>query len=36
MRTPRGRMLSEKGYKYLGLTPKQGAQIDWLGEEETG
>ena len=31
-RTPRGRMLSSAGYKYLGLTPQQGAdQFDWGG-----
>jgi Holliday junction DNA helicase RuvB len=30
-RTPRGRMLSSAGYKYLGLKPRQGAdQLDWI------
>lgn len=32
-RTPRGRMLSEKGYRYLGLTPKVREQMDFLGDE---
>lgn len=35
-RTPRGRMITEKGYKYLGLAapqkPQGNAQIDLLGE----
>ena len=26
IRTPRGRMISDNGYKYLGLTPPQGAK----------
>ncbi len=29
-RTPRGRMLSEKGFRYLGLTPRQDLQFDLL------
>lgn len=29
-RTPRGRMISEKGYKYLGLTPSKALQADML------
>jgi Holliday junction DNA helicase RuvB len=32
-RTPRGRMLSEKGYRYLGLTPKVREQMDFLSDE---
>lgn len=32
-RTPRGRMLSEKGFKYLGLKPSKPMQIDLLGED---
>lgn len=31
-RTPRGRMLSEKGFKYLGLKPAKPLQIDMLEE----
>jgi Holliday junction DNA helicase RuvB len=31
-RTPRGRMLSEKGFRYLGLKPAKPAQIDLLDE----
>ncbi len=31
-RTPRGRMISAKGYTYLGLAPKGGIQADLLGE----
>lgn len=29
-RTPRGRMLSERGYKYLGLAPRSDLQFDLL------
>jgi holliday junction DNA helicase RuvB len=29
-RTPRGRILSEKGFSYLGLTPKKPNQMDFL------
>lgn len=29
-RTPRGRMLSEKGFKYIGLTPSKKNQMDLL------
>lgn len=29
-RTPRGRMVSDKGFKYLGLAPKQQKQPDLL------
>lgn len=29
-RTPRGRMLSEKGFKYLGLAPRKDLQFDLL------
>ena len=29
-RTPRGRMISEKGYKYLGLKPSAALQDDLL------
>lgn len=29
-RTPRGRMLSEKGFRYLGLSPRQDLQFDLL------
>ncbi len=32
-RTPRGRVLSEKGYKYLGLKPRAGLQNSLLTEE---
>ncbi|MBU0858649.1 MAG: Holliday junction branch migration DNA helicase RuvB, partial [Alphaproteobacteria bacterium] len=36
-RTPRGRMIAEKGYKYLGLTPRKGEikgdLLDLLDEE---
>jgi Holliday junction DNA helicase RuvB len=34
-RTPRGRVISEKGYKYLGLKPKVNvsAQFDMIEEE---
>lgn len=32
-RTPRGRMLSSKGFKYLGLKPKVNSQIDLLADE---
>lgn len=33
-RTPRGRMLSAAGYKYLGLPPKPGSeQMDWLNDD---
>ena len=32
-RTPRGRMVSEKGFKYLGLKPSKTMQIDFLTEE---
>lgn len=32
-RTPRGRMVSEKGFKYLGLKPSKTMQIDLLNEE---
>ena len=33
-RTPRGRMLSEKGFKYLGLNaPQQGPQMDMLDDD---
>ena len=31
-RTPRGRMLADKGYSYLGMTPKTPAQVDLLDE----
>lgn len=31
-RTPRGRMVSDKGFKYLGLTPKNKVQPDLLDE----
>lgn len=31
-RTPRGRVLSAKGFEYLGLSPRAGMQTDWLGE----
>jgi Holliday junction DNA helicase RuvB len=38
-RTPRGRMVSESGYRHLGLAPPrraEGRQMDWLdGEEPT-
>ncbi len=32
-RTPRGRMLSAAGYRYLGLKPRDGAQGGLLGDE---
>jgi holliday junction DNA helicase RuvB len=32
-RTPRGRMLSEKGFRYLGLAPKARDQMDLLSDE---
>jgi holliday junction DNA helicase RuvB len=32
-RTPRGRMLSEKGFRYLGLPPKLRDQMDFLSDE---
>jgi Holliday junction DNA helicase RuvB len=32
-RTPRGRMIAEKGYKYLGLAPRKGDLLDMLDEE---
>ena len=35
-RTPRGRMLSDKGFKYLGLKPMKPTQIDLLGDESEG
>ena len=31
-RTPRGRMISEKGFKYLGIKPTKPVQIDLLDE----
>ncbi len=35
-RTPRGRMLSSAGYRYLGLTPKADAdQLDWTSDDES-
>ncbi len=33
-RTPRGRMLSEKGYKYLGLAPRNDLQFDLLEKSD--
>lgn len=33
-RTPRGRVLSVKGFEYLGLKPKNTPQIDLLSEDE--
>ena len=32
-RTPRGRMISEKGFKYLGLKPSKMIQMDMLGDD---
>ncbi len=32
-RTPRGRVISEKGFKYLGLEPRKTDQFDLLGTE---
>jgi len=36
-RTPRGRMLSDLGYRYLGLTPlrPQSTQLDLLASNES-
>ncbi|MEC7029454.1 MAG: Holliday junction DNA helicase RuvB C-terminal domain-containing protein, partial [Pseudomonadota bacterium] len=31
-RTPRGRVLSEKGFRYLGLQPSKSAQLNMLDE----
>lgn len=31
MRTPRGRVLGEPGWRHLGMTPPQGSQADLLG-----
>ncbi|MCE7886141.1 MAG: Holliday junction branch migration DNA helicase RuvB [Alphaproteobacteria bacterium PRO2] len=33
-RTPRGRVLSRKGFEYLGLKPKNNPQIDLLSEDK--
>jgi Holliday junction DNA helicase RuvB len=33
-RTPRGRVLSRKGFEYLGLKPKNNPQLDILSEDE--
>jgi Holliday junction DNA helicase RuvB len=33
-RTPRGRVLSRKGFEYLGLKPKNNPQLDLLSEDE--
>ena len=33
MRTPRGRMLADAGYRYLGLTAPPARQMDWLAVE---
>ncbi len=35
-RTPRGRMLSTKGFKYLGLRPPQNIQMNLLDEGSSG
>ncbi|MFZ0695317.1 MAG: Holliday junction branch migration DNA helicase RuvB [Alphaproteobacteria bacterium] len=37
LRTPRGRMVAESGYRHLGLTPRpqsQAPQLDFLNEEQ--
>ena len=34
-RTPRGRMITEAGYRHLGLTAPQGRQTDWLTPSES-
>jgi Holliday junction DNA helicase RuvB len=33
-RTPRGRMLTEAGYKHIGLNTPSGRQGDWFGMEQ--
>jgi len=33
-RTPRGRMLTDAGYRYLGLNAPAGRQADFLGATE--
>jgi Holliday junction DNA helicase RuvB len=39
LRTPRGRMLGDKGWRHIGLTPPAGSQLDLMrdaGEEAEG